>query len=88
MSVDALLYQVLVSTSHMRWVGCASHVHSVDVLQLPGVSSSGLGFCLLSLIVSGSHSFVLPALWPWDCVAGENANVCPFDQPVSVPDGQ
>ena len=80
---------VLAPTSDMQWVRYITHVHSVDILKFTGISSSGLGSCLVSLIVvSASCSFFPPALWPWDCMAGENDNEYPFDQLRSVPADQ
>ena len=79
-------YRVLVSTSDTHWAGYVFHVHLVDIQQLSGVLSGGLGSCLLSLIViSVSRSFVPPAPWLWGCMAGGNVNVCSFDQPMSIP---
>ena len=77
------------STSNRHWVECVSHVNLVGILPLSGVLSNGPESCHLSLVVvSAGCSLVPPLLWPWDCMAGENANVCPFDQPTSVPGGQ
>ena len=89
LSIDILLYQVLGSTSNMHWDECISHVHLAGILPLSGISSSGPESCHLSLVVvSAGYSFVSPVPWPWGCMAGENANVYPFEQPTSVPGGQ
>lgn len=77
LSGDVLSHQVLASTSDMHWVTYVFHVHSVDKLQLLSILSSELGSCLLSLVVvSASRSFIPPAWWLWDCMAGGTANVC------------
>ena len=82
MFVDVLLYQVLVSISDMHWVECVSHVHLVPVLPLSAVLSSGPESHLLSLVVvSAGCSCIPPAPQPLGCMAGGNANVCPFDGP-------